>query len=430
MADNQSSLNENLIAAGLNTSNPTSTYVDFAEQVAKNQAEQAQQEQTLALAKQHVAQATLDTKQKTEADQAGVNPELMNVMTPDQAAATLRLILKEKGLTISNDDITAWVAALNGKPVNRQVVEEFANRFAREATRAGQPAKFSTDMDLAVPAGMKPEDLGLVADESNPQVGHVPADGMYQVVYDNQGNLKKFIPGGKEPVDATAKASAKAAESAEKQWQKLDTTVNGAFKTRSGGLGSLSTAIFRAVRAINTLTVNDNLTAQDLENVAQDVAGIFQGGAPTVVTAKGNQYDVTLTKLADWFRAQTGIMANVGHIFGKEHSPLEPTKQKLLQVCVDLRDAAINNIKAFIESEDSAFREIIDANPERWADFQAKKLKFIESGILIPPGAVSQLNITGTDQAAVSKKPTDTGAGNQDKKDALRKKLGLPTQGN
>lgn len=431
MADNQTSLNENLIAAGLNPSNPTGTYVDFAEQIAKNQQEQASQEQALALAKEHVAQAKLQTKQGAEADAAGVNPLLMDVMTPEQAVAYLKLILKEKGMEISEDDIDTWAKTLKG-PINRQVVETFANRFARQTTHAGTPAKFDKTDKLDIPEGMTAKDMGLVADPSDPQIGHVPEDGMYSVLFDNEGKIKRFIPAGKEAADPTLKLNAKAAESTEKQWQKLDKEINTAFKTRSGGLGSLSTAIFRSVRAINTINSTKNLTAQDLANISQDIAGVFQGGAPTVVTAKDNDYSTIFTNLADTFRKYTGIMPHFG-----TKGVLQDTKAKLLQVCVDLRDSATANIKKYIESEEPAFKQIIDESPERWDQMQEKKLSFITSGLLLPSYSkadpsvgASPLNITGMDQAEPAKDPNEKPAGKvegskDDKKAALRKKLGL-----
>lgn len=427
MAKIESTLNESLVGAGLNPSSPQSTYVDFADAIAKNQREQASHEQAIALAKEHVAQAKYQTKNETEAQAAGYNEVLKDVMTPQEAEAYLKLVMKAKGLDIAQADIDTWVQSLPAA-VNRQVVETFANRFARESTRSGSPAKFEQSDKIMVPAGMKAEDLGLVADE-DPQFAHVPEDGMYQVVYDNQGQIKKFIPGGKDAPDQTAKLSAKAAEGTEKQWQKLDKEINTAFKTRSGGLGSLSTAIFRSVRAVNTINATKNLTAQDLANISQDIAGIFQGGAPTVVTARDNDYGTIFTNLADTFRKYTGIMPHFG-----SKGVLEATKQKLLQVCVDLRDSAVANIKKYIESEEPAFKQIIDENPERWDQMQEKKLSFITSGLLLPSYSksdpsvgASPLNITGMDQAEASKDPSAkpaTGT-SEDKKAALRKKLGL-----
>lgn len=417
----QQSLEESLVSRGLDTTRPQQTYVDFATQIAKNQAEQKSQEETLRLAKEHVEQAKYTTRNEQDAQEAGLNPLLLDNMTPEQAIAQLKVIAQAKGLDISDADIQAWAQTLPPR-VSNQVVETFANRFARESTRAGQPAKFEKSDNIDIPEGSTAKDLGLVADPADPQVGHVPEDGMYQVVYDNQGVLKKFIPGGKEPADPTAKANAKAADSTEKQWQKLDKEINGAFKTRSGGLGSLSTAIFRTVRAINTITATKNLTAQDLANISQDIAGVFQGGAPTVVTAKDNDYSTTFTNLADTFRKYTGIIPHFG-----SKGVLEDTKAKLLQVCVDLRDSATANIKKYIESEEPAFKQIIDESPDRWQQMQDKKMSFITSGLLVPPYSkadpslgASPLNITGMDQAEEAKEPT-AGA----KPDA--KNAGLPS---
>lgn len=397
----ETNLNASLIAAGLNPSSPTSTYVDFADQMARNQQQQAAQEQAIARAKELTAQAQLQTTQETQAANAGYNPQLADTMTPEEAVAYLKIILKEKGLTVSEDDIDTWASTLPQR-VNRQIVETFASRFARQTNRLGQAVKFTTDQNIAIPEGKTAQDLGLVADEDNPAIGHVPDDGMYQVAVDNQGTVQRFIPGGKEATDKSATNALKLSEDTEKQWQKLDTTVNGAFKTRSGGLGSLSTAIFRAVRAINTINTQPNLAAQDLANISQDIAGVFQGGAPTVVGVQDNDYRTALTDLENSFRKYTGVMGAGQKLFGT--GGLDEMRDKLLSVLVDLRDSAINNLKFFVESEEPAYKSIIDADPDRWKTFQDKKLQFIESGILIPPGANTTLNITGGKEAATTKR--------------------------
>lgn len=399
MADNTpiTSVDSELISAGLNPNSPATTTVDFAERMAKNRQEQDAQEQAIALAKERVKQAQFQTE--TQAPDS---------MTPEEAAAYLKIVAQAKGLDIDQDSIDAWVKILPPR-VNRQVVESFANRFARESTRAGQSGTITTDMRIPIPEGATAKDIGLVADAKDPNFGHVPEDGEYQVIYDNQGTIKKYILGGHERVDPSDKEHAKAAADADKKWVDLDKAVNGAFKTRSGGLGSLSTAIFRSVRAINTIIAHDTLTAQDLANISQDVAGVFQGGAPTVVGTKDNDYRTTFTDLEDTFRKYTGIVGAGRKMFGGD--PLTETKDKLLQVLVDLRDSAIANLKSFIESEEPAYQTIIDADPARWTSFQDKKLKFIESGVLVPPGANTKLNISGITQAQVAKDPkVKTGA--------------------
>lgn len=387
MADNQTSLNENLIAAGLNPNNPSQTYVDFGNQIARARTDQEQQEQALELAKQHVAQAQLQTKQANEADAAGVNPLMQDVMTPEQARQYLLLILKEKGLTIDPADINNWIATLKG-PINRNVVETFANRFARATTRSGQPAQFATTDKIEIPEGSTAKDLGLVEDANDPSVGHVPEDGMYQVVYDNEGNIKKFIPGGKEPVDPTAKNAGKAADTANKRWTELGKQIDTAFRTRSGGLGSLSTAIWRATRAINVLKNSPDLSAQDLENVAADVAGIFQGGAPTAETMKGNNYDLAILNAENAFRGLTGVGGFLHKTFGAQHvdNILQDTKNKLLETLEGLRASCVASLQSYIESQKPSFEDIINADPDHWERMKTEKMNLAVSGLLGPDG--------------------------------------------
>jgi hypothetical protein len=386
-------LNENLIGAGLNTSNPQNTYVDFATQMAKNSMEQKQMEENLAKAKLMTQQAQIQTKQQQEASDKGFNPQLIGTMTPEQAVAQAKLIFQQKGTPVDEAIIDKWAATLP-PVVQASQVEEFASRFARETNRLGQPF-VATKNDAE---GDKTDENGdpLVSGQT------------YAALYNNQGNIQSYVRSGQEKPDQSGKLSLKESEASEKQWQKLDSQINIAFKTRSGGLGSLSTAIFRATRAINTITDNENLTAQDLSNISQDIAGIYQGGAPSIVGSRENDYGTIFTNLANTFRKYTGILPKVEGMFGAK-SPLEATKAKLLQVLVDLRDTSIANLKVFVESEEPAYEQIINDDPDRWQKMQEKKLKFIESGLLVPPGANTNLNITGIEHATESKNPAETG---------------------
>ncbi len=380
------SVNSELISAGLNPNNPTDTYVDFAEQMAKNRQEQDAQEQAIALARERVKQAQFQTG--TEAPES---------MTPEEAAAYLKIVAQAKGLDIDQPSIDAWVQTLPPR-VNRQVVESFANRFARESTRTGQPAEFGTNDKIAIPAGSTAADLGLVADKTDPMVGHVPEDGMYQVVYDNQGNIKKFIPGGKEAPDTSAKAKQHGEDEDRKDWKALGVQLTKAFTTRSGGLGSISTAIFRATRAINTLNnYKDNLTAQDLENIAQDIGAIFQGGAATVESAKGNNYSTLFTDFQNTFRKYTGWLIPTNQTVIKD------TTDKMMQVLVDLRESAIENIDKYAEFQSDIFNKLVAANPEQWAKVKKHYIDLASSGLLIPPGENTHMTITGADIATPTK---------------------------
>jgi hypothetical protein len=397
MADNESSLQENLISAGLNPTSPTSTYVDFATQLAKNRQDQAAAEQALKLAKEHVAQARYQTSNEQQAQAAGYNPILSDTMTPEEAVAYLKVISDAKGLEIDQAHIAAWAAQLPPR-VNRQIVESFANRFARETLRFGQPAKFEKSDVIKLPQGIKAEELDLIADPKDATIGHVPEDGMYQVAVDNQGVLKKFVPGGKEPVDPTVKLHQHDEDINRKEWRALNDHIDGAFKTRSGGLGSLITSIYRADRAFNTLKAHGTLTAQDLANVSQDIAGIYQGGAPTVISAKDNSYETLFTHLADVVRRYTGVILSPG-------ASVDETKQKLLQVISDLRDSSGKNFESWMNSQAAGYSAVIGSDPANWEKMKQSKLDAVYSGLLLDAQEKKDLNVTGAELATEPKDP-------------------------
>lgn len=373
MADNTpiTSVNSELISAGLNPNNPSQTYVDFANQLAKNSQEQQLQEQAIARAKELTSQAQLQTRQGAEAEEAGANPLLVDTMTPEEAKAYLNIILKEKGLSIDDASIDEWVKTLPDR-VNRQIVEAFASRFAKETTRSGQPAMFQTTDKIAIPKGSTAEDLGLIEDSEDPSFGHVPEDGMYQVIYDNQGLIKKFIPGGKEPIDQSAKLSLKAGESAEKQWQKLDAAVNQFLKSTRGN--QLSTAIIRSNRALNELASSDVLTPQVLSFIQKDLSGIFQGGVPPQAGMEGEDFTTTMQKVNGLISKYTGVQ-------GFLHTDLGNQREYLLGLLSRLRESSVGMMKAMIASEAAGYQGIISADPDRWAKMTADKVTGATAGL-------------------------------------------------
>lgn len=366
-------LNSQLIAAGLNTSNPTQTYVDFGNTMAKNQQEQAAQEQAIALAKERVAQAKFETAN-----------QVSDAMTPEEARAYLQIVAQSKGLNIDQASIDKWVALLPAH-VNRQIVESFANRFARETTRAGQSTPFEETDIIQIPEGKSATDLGLtdMKDASGTSVddktksdgtftASVPNAGMYQVLYDNQGVIQKFIPGGKEPVDQTAKLALKAGESTAKQWQKLDAAINQFLKSTRGN--QLSTAIIRSNRALNELANDEVLTPQVLSYIQKDLSGIFQGGVPPQSGMEGEDFTTTLQKVNGLISKYTGVQ-------GYLHSDLGNQRDYLLGLLARLRESSVTMMKQMIASEAAAYQEVISQDPDRWTKMTADKITGATSGL-------------------------------------------------
>lgn len=373
-----------LIGAGLDTNTPSETYVDFATKLAKNQQEQAEMEQNLARAKELTAQSQIQTKQQQEAQAAGVNPLLTHMMTKEQAIQQVKLLLQEKGLDVDEDSFNKWAATLPDM-VPADQIEIFANRFARETTRIGKDF-------TATAADAKSDKL----DENE---DHLIAGQKYAALYDNQGNVSSYIRSGEEPSTAAqTKLDLKTQADKNRAWERLGQQLTLAFKTRSGGLGAVSTSIFRAVRAINTINnYKDNLTAQDLENIAQDIGAIFQGGAPTVESAKGNNYQTAFTNFQNTFRKYTGWLIPTNQAVIKD------TTDKMLQVLEDLRDSAINNLDKYAEFQSEVFKPLVEADPDHWDELKKKYIELASSGLILPPGEHTQLNITGAQNAVTSK---------------------------
>lgn len=390
-------LTSELISAGLNPNDPENTYVDFAQKLAANRQQQAEQEQQIARARELTKQAQIETKHKVTADEAGYNPELADTMTPAEAVAYLKIVLKEKGLQQDEALIDEWAKALPPR-VNRQIVESFANRFARETTRSGQPAKFEITDNIIVPAGKSAADLGLTyfesegIDDSQPSDGknsaHVPEEGMYQVVYDNQGNVVKFVPGGKEPVDQTARLALKESESAEKQWQKLDAALNTFIRSQRGNM--LISSLVRADRALNELATNETLTPQVLDYIREDISGIFTGGVPPISGREGTTFETAYQAVNRFIQKYSGTS-------GFFHTDLGNQRDYLLGLVSRLRESTVDIVKTMIESEASGYKKIIGDEPDRWEQMKADKVGVLASG----------LTATAKEAAKEKKAPTE-----------------------
>lgn len=406
MADNipQASVNSELISAGLDTNNPAMTTVNFAN--AMTNARQSQDAQTAAVARaqQLAKQSAIDTSNQEEAQAAGVNPLLSDTMTPEEAVAYLKIILKEKGLEEDDDLIDSWAKTLP-KRVNRQIVEAFASRFARETSRAGQAAKFDTSMKVSIPEGSTAEDLGLVADPNNPKFGHVPEDGMYQVLYDNQGNILKLIPGGKEAADPSLKIGQKQDQFDATRWSKLEGELSKVVQSSRGN--QLSSAVYRADRALNELAQPDVLIPQVLSFIGKDLSGIFQGGVPPATGMEKEEFETAFQALNRFVQKYTGFTAMFKTDTGDQ-------RKTLTDLVVRLRDSTLEILDAMMKGKLEGYRDIIDKDPTRWQNLLQAQMDSVKSGLTNEAKTTS----SATTQFPAQKYPTNTPAasGNQPKK--------------
>lgn len=183
MADNfniNTTQDQSLIAGGLDPNSPAMTYVDFATQIASNAMRQKQQEQLIAQAVEQTKQAQLSTRQKTAADVAGVNPELADYLTKEQALAYL---MQSWNVNETDPDIIR----LN------QVLPDMVNRFTIQTLLR----KRSAGLGKEIGEPFKAEAKGVYSTtlDKTGQPAQLEAGQMYQAYLTEDGKIN-YIPSG------------------------------------------------------------------------------------------------------------------------------------------------------------------------------------------------------------------------------------------
>lgn len=426
-------LNSQLVGRGLDTDHPQDTYVDFANNIVKNQQSQAAQEAAIARAQELAKQSKLDTAGQQEAADAGFNKDLIGTLTPEAAVAYVKAALAAKKITGADAAIDAWGAQLKaeGRPVPKSEVEDFLSRTAKPSTHANVATPITADQDLKIPNGKSAVDIGLenMTDANGKSVddktisdgtfyGHVPTDGMYSVEVSNDGQVEQYVPAGKVPVDPQAKADAKSAADAEHAWQKLNAAEDTFIKSARGN--SVTQSIGRAARALNELTTNETLTPQVLSYVQKDISGIFQGGVPPVTGMEAEDFTTTLQKINGLIAKYTGIQ---GYL---QTDKLGDQREYLLGLVSRLVESTTNILKSMIVSEAAAYEPIIHADPPRWQKMVDDKMATATAGLSANSQAAMkqrQMPATATPIPGVATPAAaDPLAA---KKAALRAKLGL-----
>jgi hypothetical protein len=308
MADNfniNTTQSQSLLGGGIDPS--TGEYL--ANSLYSNLLRQQQQEEAIKQAQQTVQANALSNSQKQAAANLGVNPNTANMVPIDAAVAEVKASADRQGLLTASlgQEIDAWGQALRdaGQQMVSQVqVDAQISKYQPKAstTKAGQSATFTADQDIAIPAGKKAEDLGLVADDTNPAVGHVPDDGQYQVLYDNDGNLVKFIPGGKTPKDQTDVTAAANAKEDQKERTLMNKILDQGQPSQRTPEGQATMKIQSGLAAMVLINqMQGNLTPNQMRELATSVANLLSRGG---VVAEG-QIDSLVPntlfgKIKDW----------------------------------------------------------------------------------------------------------------------------------
>jgi hypothetical protein len=355
----QTSLTSELISAGLNPNNPSQTSTDFGNTVASNILN-AQQKQA-----------------SIESTQAGTASTQAQTMTPEQAGATVKLMLQEKGIQFNPADIDSWVATLGDQEVPANLVESFANRYSGEKTRTALPAMFTTSHEIIIPSGMSAKDLGLENEESSDGKSvddgttsdgtfhaFVPEDGMYSVMYDNQGNILKIIPAGKEPAANTSGGpSEKSNEFWTNQWKtRIANKISPYLASTRTQVGVAIQAFVRCERALQVLN-KPPVTKQDATNVIIEIGAVFKGGSPDNAAILNTVYNSVYGDFQDWTQS----------ILGKVHNALpDNIRQHLVMRIQDLENQSKKVVDDSISSAEALNSDVIAHFPDQWQAYLAE----------------------------------------------------------
>lgn len=414
------SLQSQLIGAGLNPNNPTSTYVDFATQMAKNAMEQKQMEENLARARLMTQQAQIQTTQAEKANIAGYNPQLMGTMSKDQAKAQVEAMLAIKKIKVAPEAIQAWYDSLP-ELVNSRDVESFIT----SATKTSGFSTFAFTKDTITKDGkiynvaVRRAD-GKRTDLFDPETGEpvFPDIDTLATTPDEVAQAKAILERAKpQEAGAQAKLGFSKERFGEISWQKLQDKINVSNAPYARAIGQASVNNMRADRALELLDRDEKgLTKGEYDIVSSDLAAIFKGGVPDVVSLEHQRYETLKGKFAEIAQ----------YVLSKPELINTPDiKERLKSVTQDVKSIDNAIILNYMDSVAAGYEPFIAADPARFARMVNAQLRNIgQPGVDI--SVIEDMKKTPLRDVIDIKesKKSDTGT-HEDKKAALRAKLGL-----
>lgn len=147
----------------------------------------------------------------------------------------------------------------------------------------------------------------------------------------------------------------------QKQWTLFLNKMNPNMASSRSTIGMAANGNLRAERARVTLENNPTMTYQDLGNVVGDLAGIYQGGAPTDMGMRHQQYESLQSYIANMKQYVTGKP--------QDAVPTE-IKTKILDVINKLQGVNNNVLTKHLDSMEKVQSKLISKFPEEWAGFK------------------------------------------------------------
>jgi len=174
-------------------------------------------------------------------------------------------------------------------------------------------------------------------------------------------------------------AGTSAPKDIQKEWDTIVKEANPLTASNRNPLGAAAKATYNANRAIQTLT-NPVVTNQEAGNVMADIASIYQGGSPTEMGMKEQQYNSLKSKVAGMMQMITG---------NPQDALPAPIKQRLLGVLADMKNTNSSVVKQQLDYLEGAQSQVIKYFPDQWKKLRGTIESDAYSGVTGNGGAPS-----------------------------------------
>lgn len=409
------SLDEVLKSGGLDPSNPGMTYVNFANLMAQNAARQKTQSQQVAEASERIKQLQLESRQKQAVEEAGINPELKDYLSKDEAVA----LLKVNG--VKQEHIDEFIKDMGDKEyISRAAIQAVilkkggSGSLSLVGAKEGQPMQDENGKWVRTWIKRTP-DLGILMTDRVSPIGVAVFQAEDPTGYE-AGHTMLSIQDPK--LTATLKTAGARATLAEQKviqnkinnWLTLEKRVNPNSAAGQNALGLSGKANQRADRAFGLLAVPAT-TWEDMHAIVTDTAGILTGGVPQMPTIEDQNIGKSI--LERWSKLASFVT-------GHRTEGMVPLKyrQQLFDRIKEIKNVDNEIIDKQLGIAEVAAEDIIKQDPQRWERLKNAIMATTESR----EQDAAQSAIYGVEAKPESPMPT---AGHEDKKAALRKKLGI-----
>lgn len=350
-------------ARGLNPEGTRLGGFDISQVIAQNARQQQEH-------MQRIAEAKLRLKQRQEAAAMGVNPEMGDYIPVEEAVA----LLKANG--VKPEQVDEFVQALGDKQVvSRQALQAVilkkggTGSLSLVGAKEGQPMQAEDGKWYRTWIKRTPE-LGILmtdrVDENGTAVFRAENPDAYEA-----GKTMLSIQDPKlAAVTKTANARTLMAEvgrerQTETSWQKLQKEINVSNAPAARAIGQAAVNNMRADRALKLLN-KKALTANEYDVVVSDLAAIFKGGVPDVLSLEHQRYETLKGDLNSLIQYVTSEPAEVG---------TPEVKDRLHGITQEVKEIDNGIILNYMDSVAAGYEPYIKANPDRFAKMVNAQLR-------------------------------------------------------